>query len=139
MMRTLANFIDGRLQPAIGGRWLDVHEPATGAVFAQCPDSDARDVEAAVAAATRAAPGWATTPVEQRASRFDRGSDRDEGSPIAYPVRELLPSRIADAVGPAPLLVVACRIQSADDRIPARPFGQHDGVVQRGEIPAEVR
>ncbi|MBA8887912.1 aminomuconate-semialdehyde/2-hydroxymuconate-6-semialdehyde dehydrogenase [Dokdonella fugitiva] len=71
-MDDLANLIDGRLQPAASGRWLDVFEPATGAVFARCPDSDASDVDAAVAAATRAAPGWAATPAEQRARLLER-------------------------------------------------------------------
>ncbi|HEY6941286.1 aldehyde dehydrogenase [Dokdonella sp.] len=71
-MLSLANLIDGHLQPAAGGRWLDVFEPATGAVFARCPDSDASDVDAAVAAATRAAPGWAATPADTRARLLER-------------------------------------------------------------------
>jgi aminomuconate-semialdehyde/2-hydroxymuconate-6-semialdehyde dehydrogenase len=71
-MKDLANLIDGHLQPAAGGRWLDVFEPATGVVFARCPDSDASDVDAAVAAATRAAPAWAATPAEQRARLLER-------------------------------------------------------------------
>ncbi|MGN6521356.1 MAG: aldehyde dehydrogenase [Dokdonella sp.] len=71
-MKELANLVDGRLQPAAGGRWLDVFEPATGTVFARCPDSDAGDVDAAVAAATRAAPAWAATPAEQRARLLER-------------------------------------------------------------------
>jgi aminomuconate-semialdehyde/2-hydroxymuconate-6-semialdehyde dehydrogenase len=110
MIRILANFIDGRLQPAIGGRWLDVHEPATGAVFGHCPDSDARDVEAAVAAATRAAPGWATTPVEQRARLLDRLADlvereledmarlesRDSGKPVKLARSLDIPRAIAN-------------------------------------------
>jgi aminomuconate-semialdehyde/2-hydroxymuconate-6-semialdehyde dehydrogenase len=71
----LANLIDGRQQPPLGGRYLDVFEPATGRVFAQCPDSDHADVDAAVAAAKRAAPGWAETPAEQRARLLNRLAD----------------------------------------------------------------
>ena len=71
----LANLIDGRLQPPLGGRYLDVFEPATGQVFAQCPDSGADDVAAAVAAARRAAPAWAATPAEERARLLDRLAD----------------------------------------------------------------
>ena len=71
----LANLIDGRLQAPLGGRYLDVFEPATGAVFAQCPDSDASDVDAAVAAAKRAAPAWATTPAEERARLLKKLAD----------------------------------------------------------------
>jgi aminomuconate-semialdehyde/2-hydroxymuconate-6-semialdehyde dehydrogenase len=71
----LANLVDGQMQPPLGGRYLDVFEPATGAVFAQCPDSDANDVDAAVAAAKRAAPAWAATPAEERARLLNRLAD----------------------------------------------------------------
>ncbi|OOG50225.1 aldehyde dehydrogenase [Rhodanobacter sp. C01] len=93
----LANLIDGRLQAAQHDAWLDVHEPATGTVLAQCPDSVAIDVDAAVAAATRAATDWANTPIEQRAHLLQRLADliearleefaalesRDSGKPLA--------------------------------------------------------
>ncbi|MEP6511518.1 MAG: aldehyde dehydrogenase [Dokdonella sp.] len=95
-MQTLANLIDGRLVPAARDRYLDVFEPATGAVFARCPDSDAADVDAAVAAAMRAAPGWAATTIEERARLLNRLADlverdlddlaqlesRDSGKPV---------------------------------------------------------
>jgi aminomuconate-semialdehyde/2-hydroxymuconate-6-semialdehyde dehydrogenase len=68
----LANLIDGRLQAPRNDRWLDVFEPATGQVFAHCPDSTADDVADAVAAAQRAAPAWAATPAEQRANLMHR-------------------------------------------------------------------
>jgi aminomuconate-semialdehyde/2-hydroxymuconate-6-semialdehyde dehydrogenase len=92
----LANLIDGRLVPPQANRWLDVFEPATGEIFTQCPDADAADVAAAVEAARRAAPGWAATPAEQRASLLRRLADsiearlgefaalesRDSGKPV---------------------------------------------------------
>ncbi len=65
-MHDVLNLIDGTLQPAVSGRWLDSFEPATGQVFARVPDSDAADVERAVAAAAKAAPGWAATPASTR-------------------------------------------------------------------------
>jgi aminomuconate-semialdehyde/2-hydroxymuconate-6-semialdehyde dehydrogenase len=68
----LANLVGGRMQPPLAGRYLDVFEPATGAAFAQCPDSDADDVNAAIAAANRAASGWAATPAEERAGLLNR-------------------------------------------------------------------
>ncbi|MFC5740664.1 aldehyde dehydrogenase [Dyella tabacisoli] len=93
----LANLIDGHLQAPSADRWLDVFEPATGEVFAHCPDSDAADVAAAVAAAQRAAPAWAATPIEQRSHLLQRLADllearldefaalesRDSGKPLA--------------------------------------------------------
>ena len=72
---TLGNLIDGRIVAPARGAYLDVFEPATGAVFARCPDSDIADVDAAVAAAKRAAPGWAATPAEERARLLSRLAD----------------------------------------------------------------
>jgi aminomuconate-semialdehyde/2-hydroxymuconate-6-semialdehyde dehydrogenase len=72
---TLSNLIDGASVAPAAGRYLDVHEPATGLPFARCPDSDAADVDAAAAAARRAAPGWAATPAERRAALLNRLAD----------------------------------------------------------------
>jgi aminomuconate-semialdehyde/2-hydroxymuconate-6-semialdehyde dehydrogenase len=96
-VQRLANLIDGRLVAPQADRWLEVHEPATGEVFAACPDSDASDVAAAVSGAQRATGLWATTPVEQRARAMQRLADliearldefaalesRDSGKPVA--------------------------------------------------------
>jgi len=93
----LANLIDGRLQAPRNDRWLDVFEPATGQVFAHCPDSSAEDVADAVAAAQRAAPAWAATPSERRAQLLHKLGDliearmeefvalesRDSGKPLS--------------------------------------------------------
>ena len=106
----LANLIDGRPQAPLEGRHLDVHEPATGAVFAQCPDSDRADVHAAVEAAHRAAPAWAATPIEQRAqllqalaARLESQLDelaalesRDNGKPVALARSLDIPRAIAN-------------------------------------------
>ena len=69
------NYIDGQFMPPRSGLYLQVHEPATGAVLAQCPDSSAHDVDAAVAAARAAAPGWAGLPVPKRADWLRRLAD----------------------------------------------------------------
>ncbi|MGH8158272.1 MAG: aldehyde dehydrogenase [Rhodanobacter sp.] len=106
----LANLIDGRLQVPQHDAWLDVHEPATGALFAHCPDSTAIDVDAAVAAASRAAAGWANTPIEQRAQLLLRLADliearleefaalesRDSGKPLALARRLDIPRAISN-------------------------------------------
>jgi len=94
---TLGNLIDGRILAPAHGAYLDVFEPATGAVFARCPDSGASDVDAAIAAATRAAPAWGATPADERARLLNRLADlverdledlarlesRDSGKPVA--------------------------------------------------------
>ncbi|HEY0278308.1 MAG TPA: CoA-acylating methylmalonate-semialdehyde dehydrogenase [Solirubrobacterales bacterium] len=68
----LQNYVDGAWTPAASKRALDVTNPATGETLAHVPLSNAGDVEAAVAAARRAFPGWRSTPVIQRAqAMFD--------------------------------------------------------------------
>src|SRR5688572_1371012 len=93
----LSNLVDGRLAPPRAGRYLDVHEPATGAVVAHAPDSDDDDVEAAIAAAKRAFPAWSATPATERARLMNRLADlverdlealaalesRDTGKPVS--------------------------------------------------------
>lgn len=54
----LQNYINGKLVAPANGQYLDNYEPATGKVYAQIPDSDAQDVEAAVEAAQTAFPAW---------------------------------------------------------------------------------
>jgi aminomuconate-semialdehyde/2-hydroxymuconate-6-semialdehyde dehydrogenase len=106
----LANLIDGRLQAPQDNRWLDIYEPATGAVFAHCPDSTAADVEAAVQAAQKAAPGWAATPADGRGRLLHRLADlidarldefaalesRDSGKPVALAKRLDIPRAVSN-------------------------------------------
>ncbi len=66
------------LENYVGGAWvragtsdsLDVPDPSTGRLLARVPRSGAADVEAAVAAARRAFPGWRDVPVAERARRL---------------------------------------------------------------------
>ena len=74
----LANLINGELRAPCTGAYLDVYEPATGEAYARCPDSDRRDVDAAVAAAQRAAPAWAALPHGERARHLHRLADAVE-------------------------------------------------------------
>ena len=71
-VQLLSNHINGRAVAPANDRWLDVFEPATGQVYARCPASDAADVEAAVAAARQAFPGWSTLPASQRARWLEK-------------------------------------------------------------------
>lgn len=68
-MHQIKHFIDGRHVAPASGEWFDKADPATGDVVARVPDGDARDVDAAVAAASRAFPAWSRTPTAER-SRF---------------------------------------------------------------------
>jgi aminomuconate-semialdehyde/2-hydroxymuconate-6-semialdehyde dehydrogenase len=106
----LCNLIDGHMRPAVSGRTLDVHEPATGRVFAHCPDSAVDDVDLAVAAARRAMRGWAAMPAEARARLLGDLADRiedeidalaaleskDSGKPVALARRVDIPRAVAN-------------------------------------------
>jgi len=46
----IQNFIDGQFVGPVGGKYLDNIEPATGKPYSQVADSDAHDVDLAVAA-----------------------------------------------------------------------------------------
>ena len=65
----IKNFIDGRFVEPISGRYLDNIEPATGKPYSQVADSDAHDVDLAVAAGEKAFPDWSKRPAAER-SRF---------------------------------------------------------------------
>jgi aminomuconate-semialdehyde/2-hydroxymuconate-6-semialdehyde dehydrogenase len=109
-MLVLANLIDGRSQAPLGGRYLDVVDPAVGRPYARCPDSDVGDVADAVAAASRAAPGWAALPAESRARCMQRLADaiearlesfaeaesQDSGKPLALARSLDIPRAIAN-------------------------------------------
>ena len=56
--------IDGKAVAA--DKTFGVLNPATGKAFAQCPDCNEADVDAAVAAAKAAFPAWAATTIEER-------------------------------------------------------------------------
>ena len=68
MENDVLNLINGTLQPALGGEWLENVEPATGAVYGRIARSGVDDVEAAVAAGRAAFPEWrAWSPADRRA------------------------------------------------------------------------
>ncbi len=58
--------IDGELVPGVSR--FDVVNPATAEAFATCPKADEALLERAIAAAKKAQPAWAATPVDARAA-----------------------------------------------------------------------
>lgn len=97
VMEKILNYIGGTFVEPIGGAWLDVHEPATGAVYARAPDSSAEDVERAYQAAQGAFEGWSCTPAQERSDCLRRlagliaenlaalaeAESRDTGKPVS--------------------------------------------------------
>src|SRR5260370_17430757 len=101
-MRTEAkiqNFNDGQFGEPGGGRYLDNIEPATGKPYSQVADSDAQDIDLAVAAAEKAFADWSKKSVAERsrillriADLIQRDLDKragaesiDAGQPAALP------------------------------------------------------
>src|SRR5215470_19598466 len=71
----IQNFIDGEFVEPVGGKYLDNIEPATGKPYSQVADSDARDVESAVAAAERAFVDWSKKSAAERSKILLRIGD----------------------------------------------------------------
>ena len=71
----IQNFIDGQFVEPVGGKYLDNIEPATGKPYSKVPDSDARDVELAVAAAEKAFADWSKRPAAERSRILLRIAD----------------------------------------------------------------
>ncbi|WP_151632343.1 CoA-acylating methylmalonate-semialdehyde dehydrogenase [Noviherbaspirillum aerium] len=67
MTQLIQHHIGGRVTESAGGRRQDVFNPATGEVSAQVVLASPEEVNAAVAAAQAAAPGWADTAPLKRA------------------------------------------------------------------------
>lgn len=62
----IQNYIGGKFVPPVSASYLENVNPATGEVYSYVPDSDERDVEMAVEAATDAFRMWKSTSYEKR-------------------------------------------------------------------------
>jgi malonate-semialdehyde dehydrogenase (acetylating)/methylmalonate-semialdehyde dehydrogenase len=72
MTRKLKNYIGGQWVESQAHDYVPVHNPATGEVLAECPESTAGDVDQAVQAALAAFDEWRSTPVMSRAQYMYR-------------------------------------------------------------------
>ncbi|MFZ9041614.1 MAG: CoA-acylating methylmalonate-semialdehyde dehydrogenase [Ilumatobacteraceae bacterium] len=66
-MNRIEHWIDGRVTPSTSGRSGPVHDPATGTQTGEVALASVDEVDAAVAAARAAAPGWRSTSLSKRA------------------------------------------------------------------------
>ncbi len=71
----IKNYIGGRLVDPVSDNWLPNHEPATGDVYSEVPDSGTEDVANAVDAAEVALETWSRSPVDQRVEVLHRLAD----------------------------------------------------------------
>jgi len=69
------SFIGGDFVDAASGRTYEVENPATGRTIAEVAEGGVEDVDRAVEAGRRAAPGWAATPPADRKKVLQRFAD----------------------------------------------------------------
>ena len=62
----LENFIGGNFIAPLSAQFIDNINPATGEVYGQVPESNEKDINAAVKAAKKAFAQWSVTPAEQK-------------------------------------------------------------------------
>nr|WSX49530.1 gamma-aminobutyraldehyde dehydrogenase [Streptomyces sp. NBC_00974] len=107
-LRRLRNYIGGEFKDAADGRTTDVVNPATGEAYATAPLSGQADVDAAMAAAAAAFPGWRdTTPAarqkallriadafEARADELVATESENTGKPLGLTASEELPPMV---------------------------------------------
>ncbi len=107
-LRTLRNYIDGEFRDAADGATTEVIDPVTGQAYATAPRSGQADVDAAMAAAKAAFPGWRdTTPaerqkallriadaIEARADELVAVESRNTGKPLALTASEEVPPMV---------------------------------------------
>lgn len=65
-------YVDGSWRQSKSGRKIDVTDPSTGALLAAVADATVEDAQASVEAASRAAPGWRSTPPRKRSEILRR-------------------------------------------------------------------
>ncbi|TZF91000.1 aldehyde dehydrogenase [Cognatilysobacter lacus] len=106
----LNHWIAGQSTPPRSAAWIDVHEPATGRVFAEVAAGNSADVEAAVSAARDAFPAWASLrnsersrwlerladAIEARSESFATAEARDAGKPLRLARNIEIPRAIAN-------------------------------------------
>ncbi len=106
----IPNYIAGALVEPQSREYIENIDPATGRPSALTPDSDARDVERAVAAAGAAFAAWSRTPaesrsrmllaiadlIEERAEALARDESADTGKPLALARTMDIPRAVAN-------------------------------------------
>lgn len=73
--RKILNLIGGEMVAPIDGGYFGNEDPSTGQIYSEVPDSNEKDLDAAVAAAEKAAPVWRHMPAESRAKIMHKLAD----------------------------------------------------------------
>ena len=109
-MEKLQNYVNGHYCEPQSGAYIDNYEPATGKVYSLIPNSDERDVEAAVKAADQAFPIWSSMSadersviltrvsegIERRMDEFVAAESRDNGKPLSLAAHVDIPRAVSN-------------------------------------------
>ncbi|NJC23269.1 aldehyde dehydrogenase [Arthrobacter pigmenti] len=138
------NWIGGEWAAPIKGQYFENITPVTGKVFCEVARSTAEDIDLALDAAHKAAPGWGKTSVAERAAILNRIADRIEENlemlavaetwDNGKPVRETLAADLPLAADHFRYFASAVRAQEGgisqlDDDTTAYHFHEPLGVV----------
>jgi aldehyde dehydrogenase len=138
------NWIGGEWVAPVKGRYFENVSPVTGKVFTEVARSTAEDIDLALDAAHKAAPGWGKTSVAERALIINRIADRIEENlellavaetwDNGKPIRETLAADLPLAVDHFRYFAGAIRAQEGslsqiDDNTTAYHFHEPLGVV----------
>src|SRR5690625_4774163 len=109
-MENILNYIDGKLIAPQSGAFFDNINPATGKVLCLIPNSQKKDVDLAVEAATNAFPYWSNLSIEERGDwlmkladgisrrmdEFVEAESKDNGKPIKLARQVDIPRAISN-------------------------------------------
>lgn len=138
------NFIGGEWVAPVAGQYFENITPVTGKVFCEVPRSQAADIDLALDAAHKAAPGWGKTSAAERALVLHKIADRIEENlevlavaetwDNGKPVRETLAADLPLAIDHFRYYAGAIRAQEGslsqiDDSTTAYHFHEPLGVV----------
>ncbi|MEJ7626148.1 MAG: aldehyde dehydrogenase [Ferruginibacter sp.] len=84
----LENFIGGKFTGPLDKKFIENYNPATGNLSGMIPDSNEKDVEAAVVAARAAFNSWSTTSAEERFKVLNKIADLIDENLIALATAE---------------------------------------------------
>lgn len=104
-MKRIQNYINGQFESAESESWMDVYNPATGKKYAEIPNSNKTDIDAAIDAAAKAFPQWKALGAQTRSDYLYEISERilarkdelalaesiDNGKPLKLALRVDIP------------------------------------------------
>ena len=74
-MQKIQNYINGEMLAPVDDAYFDNFDPSVGQVYSHIPDSNAKDIELATAAAKKAFPAWSVMPKQKRSDLLVRLSE----------------------------------------------------------------